>query len=84
MLISQNERLRRKEFAWAVGFRLLEARKRRKLEQKEIAELLGISQSAYSRLENGHSIATLYQLARIAKKLEIKVFNLIPDLGEDS
>lgn len=52
-----------------VGQVILRERKRRKLEQTVLAGALGVSQSAYSRLEQGESSMSLGQLRTIASTL---------------
>jgi len=52
-----------------VGQVVLQRRKLAKLDQSALAEALGISQSAYSRLEKGESSMTLAQLRAVALRL---------------
>lgn len=52
----------------SIGSRIREARKSRKMTQKELAEKIGIKQSTLSELETGESAGTTY-LARIAAAL---------------
>ena len=61
----------------AVARRLYELRKRAGLTQKELAELVGTSHSAISRLENddyeGHSLAMLRRIAAaLGQRVEVR------------
>ncbi|CAM3505626.1 DNA-binding helix-turn-helix protein [Streptococcus pluranimalium] len=47
--------------------RLKELRKKHGLTQKEIAKLIGISQSSYSNWENGNREPSLENVVRLAK-----------------
>lgn len=47
--------------------RLKELRKKHGLTQKEIAKLIGISQSSYSNWENGNTEPSLENVVRLAK-----------------
>lgn len=62
-----------------VGSRLYNERNERKLNQAEMAELLGVSTSAYARLERGETSAEMEQLAFFAKKLDIPFNDLLPE-----
>lgn len=61
--------------------RLKNAREDRDISQKDMASMLDMNQSNYSRIENGHQEPSLDQLMKIAK-----IFNLTIDelLGVDS
>lgn len=61
--------------------RIRSFRKKRKLNQEEIADLLGISQRMYSKLENGEIEIKLNRLHDIAHILQVNISDLI---GEDS
>lgn len=52
-------------------------RKERKLSQTEIAEVLGISQNAYSRIERGETKLTVDRIKTIAKTLNISYHDLL-------
>lgn len=62
-----------------VGQVILQHRKLAKLDQLALAEALGISQSAYSRLEKGESSMTLAQLRAVALRLGCSPGDLIHD-----
>lgn len=59
-------------YATLVGKVLQQERKARNIEQAEMAQALGISQSAYSRLESGGSTLTITQLRAAARKIGIE------------
>lgn len=61
--------------------RLKNAREDRDISQKDMATMLDMNQSNYSRIENGHQEPSLDQLMKMAK-----IFNLTIDelLGVDS
>lgn len=61
--------------------RLKNAREDRDISQKDMASMLDMNQSNYSRIENGHQEPSLDQLMKMAK-----IFNLTIDelLGVDS
>lgn len=52
----------RREFAWALGYRMRTIRETKKLDQGQCAQRIGISQSAYSRWETGAADMTVLQL----------------------
>lgn len=52
-----------------IGQVVLQHRKAARLDQATLAQALGISQSAYSRLEKGESAMTLPQLRALAMRL---------------
>ena len=62
-----------------LGHRLLQIREERKLSQAEMSELLGMSGSAYSRLERGETSLAFEELPNVAKSLGIGVQDLLPD-----
>lgn len=50
-----------------IAMRIKDLREKRGLHQKEVAAVLGISQSAYSDWENGHTAFTAVALDRLAE-----------------
>jgi transcriptional regulator with XRE-family HTH domain len=62
-----------------LGHRLLQIREERKLSQSEMSELLGMSGSAYSRLERGETSLSFEELPNVAKSLGLGVQDLLPD-----
>lgn len=77
-MIDIKERIRKREFRWALGQRIKAARERSGLEQAELARALGLSQSAISRLECGQSDVSVWQLVCIAEVVQFAVKNMIP------
>lgn len=65
-------------FYFLLGFKVRQARQKRKLQQKELAQLIGVSQSCLARIEIGESRAQVYDLVQISKVLKIKLMELIP------
>src|ERR1043165_1846581 len=49
-----------------VGQVIKQARLAKGIQQSELAEILGLSQSAYSRLESGDSVMNVWQLRQLA------------------
>lgn len=58
--------------------RFLKSREQKKLLQKDLASLIGVSQSCLARIEIGESRAQVYDLVRISKILKIKLMELLP------
>ncbi len=50
---------------------LIEARRKKRLTQSELASLTGINQAAYSNIENGKRVPSVKLAKRIATILEI-------------
>lgn len=68
----------RNAFARLIGLRLKQTREALELEQKDMGAALGITQSAYSKLESGNTEITVWQLAILAEKLKSPLLGLIP------
>jgi transcriptional regulator with XRE-family HTH domain len=62
-----------------IGNRLMTAREERKLSQAEMADLLNVSSSTYSRLERNESAVDLEQIVGFSKTLQIPVQEFLPD-----
>ena len=62
-----------------IGYKIKKIRDDRKFSQSEMAELLGISQSAYSRLERDETPVVLNELVRYAKTLNVPIQEFLPD-----
>ena len=74
------ERIRTADRGWffaAVADKVAERRQARGLSQRELAELVGTTQSAIARLERGGRPPRIYTLLRIADALEC---DLVVDL----
>jgi len=61
------------------GNRLFTAREDKKMTQGEMSELLGISTSAYSRLERNETSLELDQIAKFAETLQIPIQEFLPE-----
>ena len=62
-----------------VGNKLQSVREDRKLTQAEMADLLGISASAYSRLERNEVQANFDFITRTAETLNVPLHEFLPD-----
>lgn len=62
-----------------VGTRLAIAREDRKMNQTEMAELLGVSVPTYSRLERNETSIDLEQVVRFSQKLNIPIQEFLPE-----
>lgn len=65
-----------------VGTRLKKIREEKKLNKKEISEMIGISYSYYKAIENGTKSPSLDIINRIAKSLSISPLYLLNDRVE--
>ena len=59
-----------------IGERLLELRTAKNLSQGDIEKRAGLVRCYVSRVENGHTIPSLETLQRLAKALEVDVYQL--------
>lgn len=64
-----------------VGDRISEFRKSKEYNQSDMADLLGISRTAYSQMESGHTSITLERLYEISSILGVSILNFLP--GEE-
>jgi transcriptional regulator with XRE-family HTH domain len=62
-----------------IGPRLRALRKEKKLSQGDIQKRSGLLRPYLSRVENGHTIPTVETLGRIAKALEVPLYELFYD-----
>jgi transcriptional regulator with XRE-family HTH domain len=62
-----------------VGHKIKKIRDERNFSQSDMAELLGMSQSAYSRLERNETPVVLDELVRFSKTLNVPVQEFLPD-----
>lgn len=62
-----------------LGQRIAAARSRRGLSQGDLAESVGLSQSAISRIESGERSIDSLELAKIAKQLGVSVLDLLEE-----
>jgi transcriptional regulator with XRE-family HTH domain len=72
----------RREFAWALGFRMRTIRETKGLDQKQCAEQLEISQSAYSRWETGAADMTVMQLLEWCEFAGCQISDVVPSIRE--
>jgi len=62
-----------------IGFKLREIREDRKLSQLDMADMLALSQSSYSRIERNEGTVELDDMIRFAKILNVPVQDFLPD-----
>ena len=62
-----------------IGNRLLTERQDRKLNQAEMAELLGLASSTYSRIERNAGAVDMEQLVEFSQILNIPIQEFLPD-----
>lgn len=65
-------------FLRALGASLKVVREKRGVDQETAAAFLGITQSAYSKLESGRINVSAYQLTRLCLAFNVKASDLIP------
>ena len=58
-------------------YKLISIRKTKKITKKQIANLIGMEQTTYSRKERGISPITIAEWERIAKALEVSVEKIV-------
>ena len=58
--------------------RIREFRKKKGLTQIDIADKICISQSAYAKIENGHTALDINRLIQIAKLLDVPIGDFLP------
>lgn len=69
----------RRVFDLKVGDILFDVRITQGLTQREIAESLGVHVNQYQRLESGRYKITVYDLVRIAERLDVPLSRLLPN-----
>lgn len=57
----------------AIGARIREVRRDRRLSQEKLAELAGIDRQSVNRIEQGHQSPVLDNLIRVAAALQMEV-----------
>lgn len=67
-----------------LGVKLKEARKKEKMTQKELAELLGVYQKDISRWENSEYIPSLEVFAKLCQTLKVSADKMLGIEIEDS
>ena len=66
-----------------IGYRLRSLREQKKLSQGEVEKRTGLIRSYISRVENGHSVPSVATMEKMARALEIPLYQLLYD-GEKS
>ncbi len=61
-----------------IGEKLRNIREEKGFSQKEVAELMGVAQTQYGRLENGKTVPTIATLTKAAKALKVNLEDIIP------
>lgn len=56
-----------------IGLKIKEIRKKKKISQEALAEMVNMNHRSIVRLENQHSIPTIDTLDRIAKALDVNI-----------
>ena len=59
-----------------IGDRLREIREEKKLSQGDIEKLTGLHRAYISRVENGHTVPAIETLEKLARGLEIPLYQL--------
>lgn len=62
-----------------IGHRIKVVRMRKRMTQKELADLIGVSHSTISRIEADEGTLTIQRLSQIAAELRIPLKRLIGD-----
>jgi len=68
--------LKRKEARMIIGDRLRELREEKKLSQGDIEKRTGLLRCYVSRVENGHTVPAIETLEKLARALEIPLYQL--------
>lgn len=68
-----NDQAQKFEFEFVLADSLIQARKRKKLTQKKLAEMIGTKQPVISRLETAYSLPSISLLSRISNALGTKL-----------
>jgi transcriptional regulator with XRE-family HTH domain len=61
----------------ALGDRIRETRRARRLSQEQLAHLAGLDRQAINRIEQGHQAALVDNLFRIAHALDVSLADLV-------
>lgn len=72
-----NSAMTKLEIQYKVGERVVLLRKQKGLKQYELAEKIGIEDSALRRIEKGKTNCTIWLLYRISIALEIELYDLL-------
>lgn len=66
-----------------IGIRIKLARINKGMKQKELAEKMGIKQAALCQWERGKRKPKIETLERIARALNVSIWELIPEIDEE-
>jgi transcriptional regulator with XRE-family HTH domain len=64
-----------------IGIKIRQLREAKNIKQQEIAEFLGIAQSAYNLLENGKRKISTDELLKIAEMLQVSIIDFFKQDG---
>ncbi len=62
-----------------IGCRLRSLREQKKLSQEEVVKRTGLIRSYISRVENGHTVPSVATMEKMARALEIPLYQLLYD-----
>lgn len=63
----------------AVAITIAQHRKRARLKQRELAEMIGITPASLASIENGYQRISIDVIFSIAEALKVSVYDLIPE-----
>jgi transcriptional regulator with XRE-family HTH domain len=69
----------RKNLYEEIGSRIENFRKEKKLTQKELADKVGLTRTSIVQIEKGEQRVPIDKLYKIAKAVNLKVYDLLPD-----
>ena len=67
-----------------IGSRLREVREFKKLSQGDIEKRTGLLRCYISRVENGHTVPALETIEKMARALDVRIYELFYESGEGS
>ena len=79
IMIAQGGEMMKDNSAKEIANRLKELRQARNISQEKMAELLGISYSTYSKIENAYQNLTIKHLIKISKILNVSADTILFD-----
>ena len=62
-----------------IGYRLRSLREQKNLSQEEVVKRTGLIRSYISRVENGHSVPSVATMEKMARALEVSLYELLYD-----
>jgi transcriptional regulator with XRE-family HTH domain len=62
-----------------IGYRLRSLREQKNLSQEEVVKRTGLIRSYISRVENGHTVPSVATMEKMARALEISLYQLLYD-----